>query len=66
MSAPIDTATPHLCSLAGNRLCGLYWLAYGTFTADVITKLVEGLKGSAVTSLRRAAAPSVCLSVNAR
>ena len=29
----------------------------GTYTAEGITKLCEGLKGSAVTSLRCAAAP---------
>ena len=65
MSAPIDTATPHLCSLAGNQLCGVDRYGNGTYTADGITKLCEGLKGSAVTSLKCAAPPSVRLSVNA-
>ena len=44
-------------SLANNRLCGVY-LEYGdfgdlkgTYTAEGITALCEGLKGSAVTSL---------------
>ena len=40
-------------------LCGLYFLhgeVEGTYTAEGITKLCEGLKGSAVTSLKCAAA----------
>ena len=41
-------------SLAGNRLCGV-WTEYGrqmgTYTAEGITALCEGLKASAVTSL---------------
>ena len=47
-------------SLASNRLCGLYYeygKVKGTYTAEGITKLCEGLKGSAVTSLKCAAAP---------
>ena len=51
----IDTATPHFCSLAANQLCGLDRFGNGTYTADGITKLCEGLKGSAVTSLECAA-----------
>ena len=57
--------------MASNRLCGLCW-AYGgvggTYTADGITKLCEGLKGSAVTSLKCAAATerSLTFSVSAR
>ena len=56
-------------SLANNRLCGLY-LEYGvvrgTYTAEGIPKLCEGLKGSAVTSLKCAARPeSVCFCVRA-
>ena len=42
-------------SLAGNRLCGVWYDArgreQGTYTAEGITALCEGLKGSAVTSL---------------
>ena len=56
---PIDTASPHLCSLAENQLCGIDRRARnggGTYTADGITELCEGLKGSAVTSLECAAA----------
>ena len=52
-------------SLAGNGLCGVY-LQYGshgdlmgTYNAAGITALCEGLKGSAVTSLECAAAPSL-------
>eukprot|EP00964_Phaeocystis_antarctica_P001789 scaffold933_cov56-Phaeocystis_antarctica.AAC.4 len=66
VSAPIDSATPHLCSLARNQLCGLDTSGRGTYTAEGITKLCEGLKGSAVTSLKCAAPPSLRLSVNAR
>ena len=40
-------------SLRGNRLCG----GRGTYTTEGITKLCEGLRGSAVTSLECAAAP---------
>ena len=58
VSAPIGTATPHLCSLGSNQLCGLDWLGQGTYTAEGITKLCESLKGSAVTSLK-CAAPQV-------
>jgi len=58
VSALIDTVTPHLCSLGDNQLCGLaYDGYYGDHTADGITKLCEGLKGSAVTSLKCAASP---------
>ena len=57
MSAPIDTVTPHLCSLANNHLCGLDDGGRGNYTAKGITKLCEALKGSAVTSLKCAAAP---------
>ena len=45
----------------GNQLCGFYeddcGDIQGTYTTLGITKLCEGLKGSAVTSLRCAAAP---------
>ena len=61
MSAPIDTP-PSLGSLAENKLCGLDWQGQGTYTADGITKLCEGLKGSAVTSLECAAAQECSLS----
>ena len=55
---PIDTATPHLCSLANNQLCGLDQQGNGTYTSEGITKLCKALlKGSAVTSLKCAAAP---------
>ena len=43
--------------MAGNQLCGLDFDGRGTYTAEGITKLCEGLKGSAVTSLRCADAP---------
>jgi hypothetical protein len=66
LSAPIDTP-PSLGSLACNQLCGLGDERNGTYTAEGITKLCEGLKGSAVTSLECAAAPpSVSFCVSAR
>ena len=66
VSAPIDSATPHLGSLDNNQLCGLDDDGEGEYTTEGITKLCEGLKESAVTSLRCAVGPSVRLSVNAR
>jgi hypothetical protein len=38
-------------NLKGNQLCGLDMFGRGIYTAEGITKLCEGLKGSAVTSL---------------
>ncbi len=41
-------------SLANNRLCGVWYEGFdqkGTYTAEGINALCEGLKGSAVTSL---------------
>ena len=62
VSAPLDTpalspSRPTHGSLADNQLCGLDPRGRGTYTAEGITKLCEGLKGSAVTSLGCAAAP---------
>ena len=56
--------------MANNQLCGLYADWYdadmkGIYTTEGITKLCEGLKGSAVTSLMCAAPQRVCFSVNA-
>ena len=59
MSAPIDTATPHLGSLDYNHLCGLDDDGEGEYTTEGITKLCEGLKESAVTSLKCAAPSNV-------
>ena len=42
--------------MGGNVLCGLGANGRGTYTTEGITKLCEGLRGSAVTSLRCAAA----------
>ena len=42
--------------MINNRLCGVNLAGLGTYTVDGITKLCEGLKGSAVTSLKCAAA----------
>ena len=62
---PIDTP-PALGSLANNQLCGVNWQGKGTYTAEGIKKLCEGLKGSAVTSLKCVAAPACSrLPVNA-
>ena len=52
-------------SLGNNQLCGLNYRGEGTYTAEGITKLCEGLKGSAVTSLKCAAAPRVFAFVSA-
>ena len=38
--------------MADNKLCGIGQYGFGTYTAEGITKLFEGLKGSAVTSLK--------------
>ena len=59
-SGPADTnPDPHTltCSLAANSLCGIGRYGNGTYTTDGITKLCEGLEGSAITSLKCAAAP---------
>ena len=48
--------------MAQNELCGLGFDGFGCYTTEGITKLCEALKGSAVTSLKCAAAP--CASVN--
>ena len=46
------TLLPSLArSLSNNAICGLDDKARGTYTAEGITALCEGLKGSAVTSL---------------
>ena len=58
VSAPIDTP-PCLGSLNSNQLCAVD--GNGTYTAEGITKLCEGLKGSAVTSLRCAPTPKCLL-----
>ena len=55
----LDTP-PSLGSLGYNQLCGVNGYGEGTYTAEGITKLCEGLKGSSVTSLECAAAPK-CL-----
>ena len=40
-----------------NALCGISRDGDGTYTTEFITKLCEGLKDSAVTSLKCATAP---------
>ena len=55
VNGPIDTP-PSLGSLAENTLCGVSADGKGTYTMEGITKLCEGLKESAVTSLKCAAA----------
>ena len=63
LSMPIDTLL-QFGSLSNNQLCGLNWHGEGSYTAEGITKLCEGLKGSAVTTLKCAAAPRVCVSAH--
>ena len=53
LCAPTDSATAHLCSLGHIQLCRN---REGGITTKGITALCKGLKGSAVTSLRCAAA----------
>ena len=55
VSAHIDTPLL-LGSLGDNALCGVNEHGGGTYTTEGILKLCEGLKGSAVTSLKCAAA----------
>ena len=43
--------------MAGNQLCGLDYEGFGTYTAEGINALCEGLKGSAITSLKCARPP---------
>tara|TARA_B100000795_G_scaffold34108_1_gene22472 strand:+ start:321 stop:452 length:132 start_codon:yes stop_codon:yes gene_type:complete len=43
--------------LGGNRLCGIGFDGRGTYTTEGTTKLCEGLRGSAITSIKCAAAP---------
>ena len=62
---PLTLPLSPFCSLARNWLCGLNDDGDGEYTTEGFTKLCEGLKGSAVTSLECAAAPSVCVSVSA-
>ena len=58
VSAPINIALVlHTHSLDGNAICGIVEYGRGTYTAEGITKLCEGLKGSAMTSLECAPAP---------
>ena len=47
----MNTFLPFVRSLANNALCGVNEYGQGTYTAEGITALCEGLKGSAVTSL---------------
>ena len=52
MSAPYDTfAFSRSRSLSDNAICGLDEYGDGTYSAEGITALCEGLKSSAVTSL---------------
>ena len=52
--------------MVDNALCGVNNYGDGTYNSEGITKLCEGLKGSAVTSLKCACRPeSVCFCVSA-
>ena len=48
----MNTFLPFVRSLSGNQLCGLNEYGEGTYTAEGITALCEGLKQSKVSSLR--------------
>ena len=56
-SSPLRPTRALTRSLAGNVLCGLGANGRGTYTTKGITKLCEGLRGSAVATLECAAAP---------
>ena len=59
-SGPAGThiPTPALArSLGANVLCDLGYIRGNIYTTEGITKLFEGLKGSAITSLECATAP---------
>ena len=43
--------------MADNALCGVDFIGRGTYTSEGIMKLCEGLKGSAITSLKCARPP---------
>ena len=43
--------------MGDNQLCGIGVFGYGTYTTEAITELCEGLRGSAITSIKCAAAP---------
>ena len=47
----MNTFLPFVRSLTGSALCGIDEDGNGTYTAEGIIALCEGLKGSAVTSL---------------
>ena len=48
---PMNTLPSLARSLASNAICGVNKNGWGTYTAEGITALCQGLKGSAVTSL---------------
>ena len=67
VSAPLTLPPSQLGSLERTQLCGLDEDGWGsTYTVEGITKLCEGLTGSALTSLKCAAARSVRFRVSAR
>ena len=57
MSSSLWPITTLARSLRSNELCGIDDQGRGTYTTEGITKLCEGLTGSAVTSLECAARP---------
>ena len=66
VSAPLTLPPSQLGSLERTQLCGLDEDGWGsTYTVEGITKLCEGLTGSALTSLKCAAARSVRFRVSA-
>ena len=59
-SAPNDTCGSVVLvarSLSDNHICGINKYGKGTYTAEGINALCEGLKGSAITSLKCARPP---------
>ena len=53
----MSMSSMYICSLLGNKLCGVSeYHDYGTYTDEGITELCEGIKDSAITSLKCATA----------
>eukprot|EP00964_Phaeocystis_antarctica_P093196 scaffold60067_cov62-Phaeocystis_antarctica.AAC.3 len=57
LSECMSMSSMYICSLLSNKLCGVSeYHDYGTYTDEGITELCEGIKDSAITSLKCATA----------
>ena len=52
LSAPLTRLNSFACSLSQNQLCGIDHEGNGIYTTEGIIKLCEGIKGSAIISLK--------------